>query len=379
MSPNTLISSLRKAIRLIIRRSNDTRSRNGAASSRKNRSRSAEERKIIEASGLFDEAFYRKTYPDVANAGIDALGHYVEWGGREGRRPHPTFDPQWYTTQYPDVLQSGLHPLVHYVTIGRKEGRRCGLEASVLATLGAMYEEAAVLEPSIALDPALASPHLLGIHGGGQHWPVLRVWRALFESLNHPFRCIIFVAGPDHPSVDAMVFNALQAAIEAHGPDSTLVVFTDQKEASTTYPLSVHTRSLSNFGESLTRVERATIVEKLILAVRPKAVLTANSAACWDAIVRKGAALQRATDLYAYLCQGDHASANPSVDFAHTHFREGLPFLRKVYLETSGLQASLTSEYGLPPSLTQRLLHIPVQQPLTEFVSTLQASPSFID
>ncbi|AXE99350.1 hypothetical protein CUJ88_13420 [Paraburkholderia hospita] len=242
-----------------------------------------------------------------------------------------------------------------------------------------MYEEAGVLEPAIALDPALASPHLLGIHGGGQHWPVLRVWRALFESLDHPFHCIIFVAGPLYSGVKAMLINAAQAAIEARGPDSTLVVFTDHEDANADCPLDVHTRCLSNFGEPLTRVERASIVEKLILAVRPKAVLTVDSAACWDAIVRKGGALQLATDLYAYLGHSDRGSDSRAIDFAHTYFRESLPFLRKVYFETLDLQEGLASEYGVPPSLMSRLVNVQAQHSQTAFVNTLQASPSFID
>ncbi|MPW20604.1 hypothetical protein GCT13_27920 [Paraburkholderia sp. CNPSo 3157] len=377
---NTLISSLRRTTRFVIRRFHAYHSGNGDPNGKGRKSRYSEERRIIEQSGLFDEAFYRETYPDVARAGIDPLKHYVAWGGKEGRRPHPSFDPQWYTTQYPDVLQSGIHPLVHYLTIGRKEGRRCGLDSRVLSVVDTMYEEAGALEPAIALDPALASPHLLGIHGGGQHWPVLRVWRALFESLEHPFRCIVFVAGPLHSGVEAMVVNATQAAIEAHGPDSTLTVFTDHEGANADCAVGFHTRCLSNFGEPLTRMDRASIVEKLILAVRPKAVLNVDSAACWDAIVRKGGALQLATDMYAYLHRVDRCTDSRSVDdFAHTHFREGLPFLRKVYFETLDFQEALTLEYGLPPSLMSRIVHLQAQQSRTAFVNTLQASPSFID
>ncbi|MFM0494280.1 hypothetical protein [Paraburkholderia caledonica] len=374
-----LISSLRRATRLVTSRSRAHQSANGGTNGKGQKSRYAEEHRIIEASGLFDGAFYRRTYPDVANAGIDPLEHYVEWGGREGRRPNPTFDPQWYTSQYADVLESGIHPLVHYLTIGRNEGRRCGLDSRILSVVGAMYQEAGVFEPAIALDPALASPHMLGVHGGGQHWPVLRVWRALFESLDHPFRCIIFAAGPFHSGVKAMVINTARVAIEAHGPDSTLVVFTDHEVAGTDCPSGIHTRCLSDFGEPLTRIERASIVEKLILAVRPKAVLTVDSVACWDAIIRKGGALRLATDLYAYVGRSDHGSDSRSPDFAHTHFRESLPFLRTVYFETLDLQERLASEYGLPPSLMGRLAHIETGNSQTAFIDTLQASPSFID
>ena len=36
---------------------------------------------------FFDESWYLATYPDVANAGIDALTHYKKFGIKEGRLP----------------------------------------------------------------------------------------------------------------------------------------------------------------------------------------------------------------------------------------------------------------------------------------------------
>ena len=37
-------------------------------------------------AGLFDAALYQKNYPDVGNAGIDPLHHYLMHGWYEGRR-----------------------------------------------------------------------------------------------------------------------------------------------------------------------------------------------------------------------------------------------------------------------------------------------------
>lgn len=41
----------------------------------------------LAASGIFNPHFYLSEYPDVAEAGIDPLEHYIRWGQREGRRP----------------------------------------------------------------------------------------------------------------------------------------------------------------------------------------------------------------------------------------------------------------------------------------------------
>lgn len=107
---------------------------------------------------LFDVAYYRRTYPDVAASGIDPYLHYVRRGAAQDRNPSADFDTAFYKrqsgrtkldpvrhyltsgaaagfdpspafstlmylTRYPDVARSGINPLVHYLTNGRAERR----------------------------------------------------------------------------------------------------------------------------------------------------------------------------------------------------------------------------------------------------------------
>lgn len=78
---------------------------------------------LVAVSGLFDEAFYRRRYPDVADSRLHPLVHFVLFGARERRDPHALFDANWYLTVNPDVAASGLNPLVHYWLHGAAEGR----------------------------------------------------------------------------------------------------------------------------------------------------------------------------------------------------------------------------------------------------------------
>lgn len=80
--------------------------------------------KVIRSSGLFDETWYRKRYPDVARSGMDPVTHYLKFGAFEGRDPGPGFDTRWYLSAYDDVALSGINPLLHYIQSGRNEGRR---------------------------------------------------------------------------------------------------------------------------------------------------------------------------------------------------------------------------------------------------------------
>ena len=77
----------------------------------------------LEASPLFDRAWYLATYGDVAERKLDPVRHYLEFGAPEGRDPGPSFSTTWYLGKYGDVRRAGLNPLVHYLRYGQKEGR----------------------------------------------------------------------------------------------------------------------------------------------------------------------------------------------------------------------------------------------------------------
>ena len=79
--------------------------------------------RLIKKSGLFDKDFYLRTCPDVAQAKIDPIRHYVRHGWKEARNPSRKFDTGFYLTSNPDVAAKGMNPLVHYALHGRGEGK----------------------------------------------------------------------------------------------------------------------------------------------------------------------------------------------------------------------------------------------------------------
>ncbi|WP_157223253.1 polysaccharide pyruvyl transferase family protein [Afipia felis] len=86
--------------------------------------KSKRDRNLIEKSGLFDEAWYRKTYADIKDKSLDTIKHYVHFGRFEGRNPSANFDTGFYLSENLDVLASGMNPLVHYIKFGKSEGRQ---------------------------------------------------------------------------------------------------------------------------------------------------------------------------------------------------------------------------------------------------------------
>jgi len=103
----------------------------------------------------FDRDWYLEFYPDVAEAGLDPLSHFIEFGQKEGRHrnakqqaahdkasaaslahwqknltPLPDilkqekiFDENFYLEKYPDVKKAKMKPWDHFVRHGHNEGR----------------------------------------------------------------------------------------------------------------------------------------------------------------------------------------------------------------------------------------------------------------
>jgi hypothetical protein len=81
----------------------------------------------------FDARWYLRTYPDVEQAWRrrrnklpienTALGHYLQFGWKEGRNPSPYFDTFWYLQQNSAVKTTGIEPLRHYIREGWRLGR----------------------------------------------------------------------------------------------------------------------------------------------------------------------------------------------------------------------------------------------------------------
>lgn len=75
-------------------------------------------------NGMFDSVYYLEKNPDVFEANIDPLLHYVMFGWKEGRDPNSNFSTKNYLKENPDVASKRMNPLYHYLVYGLAEQRR---------------------------------------------------------------------------------------------------------------------------------------------------------------------------------------------------------------------------------------------------------------
>lgn len=73
----------------------------------------AEERLQIEQH--FDAKFYLACNPDVAEAGLDPLDHFVAYGWQEGRNPTPWFSIAEHLERNPELRQQRINPFYHFL------------------------------------------------------------------------------------------------------------------------------------------------------------------------------------------------------------------------------------------------------------------------
>jgi glycosyltransferase involved in cell wall biosynthesis len=334
-----------------------------------------ESRDVIERSGFFDPDIYRKLNPDIA-ALADPLAHYVLRGGFERRRAHRLFDPNWYVGRYGDVAKSGLHPLVHYLIVGRTQGRSATPEPRVFEVAKRMAAEARAIEQDVLVNARLSEPEFLPVARSGLGGSGLRAWQAIFDALPHAFDYIVFAPWLVRGGADVTVVNIVKAAIESCGPGSTLLVLPDYAvvQARDWLPSGIRVLCFSHFEPSLTHAERVQLVVSLVYAMRPKALINVNSAACWDAIATKGGALSHITRLFACLFCSDYAPDGRPSGYADTHLRDTIPYLTGVYSDNATFVRELTERYGIPSRWRSKFA-VFYQPPLSQPSVTYERGP----
>ncbi len=112
----------------------------------------------------FDKAFYLDANPDVRDAGVEPLAHYLEVGWKEGRSPHPRFDTLAYLQDNPDVAASKTNPLRHYVAHGRAEERRTTRIPDLMPVFERVAREAST-PFALARPPAPDVSVIIPVHG----------------------------------------------------------------------------------------------------------------------------------------------------------------------------------------------------------------------
>lgn len=172
----------------------------------------------------FDEAFYLRCNPDVAELRLFGFVHFLLYGLHEGRRPTPWFDPEWYGAA--SAVASAAPAYLRFLTQGGPIGvspsrglRLLGWEGfdqpALLARCRALQD--ALAELSVSLDPP-ALDRLLGVFEPEVYRRAARLEPQVTETgaLRHFLADGLWRGLPCGPLFDAAVYSqALQSGAAA--------------------------------------------------------------------------------------------------------------------------------------------------------------------
>ncbi|MEM7688716.1 MAG: glycosyltransferase family 4 protein [Pseudomonadota bacterium] len=136
---------------------------------------------MLENSELFDAEWYSGRYSNSIENGLDPASCFLQNGARRRQSPSPKFDGAAYLTDYPDVAEAGVNPLLHYLRNGISEGRRYShlidYEASKAWSAQRSSDRPLVVFESHDLDIQGAQTSLFeiasGVHADGRYEAVL--------------------------------------------------------------------------------------------------------------------------------------------------------------------------------------------------------------
>ena len=77
----------------------------------------------IVTSGLFDPEHYEQHSALAGASPARLVRHYLQIGWREGLDPSPEFSTKFYLQHYPDVANANINPLLHFLDFGQTEAR----------------------------------------------------------------------------------------------------------------------------------------------------------------------------------------------------------------------------------------------------------------
>jgi GT2 family glycosyltransferase/glycosyltransferase involved in cell wall biosynthesis len=163
-------------------------------------------------SPWFDAEYYLQSNPDVAQAGHDALQHFLRWGWREGRSPLPGVDMRRLLGSQPDLRVAKANPLSVFAS-GQIARHLKGLDGAPgpapLPT--ADLAEANMLDPARWADlqprPLQGEPLvdvIIPVYGGAQE--TLRcLWSVLTAPVKTPHEVIVINDAGPVPELNAML------------------------------------------------------------------------------------------------------------------------------------------------------------------------------
>jgi glycosyltransferase involved in cell wall biosynthesis len=355
-------------------------------------------RRLIGSSGFFDTNWYQTRYPGVEG---DPLDHYLTRGWVDGWSPGPHFDGVWYLATYPDVANAGVNPLVHYLRFGVAEGRlKRALAVGQLQsgsgtpqapnpttppsqnlsdTSAVLHDRLHALWPLIQADaealqdianPITPTPRLLSlwesnivyapaVHTGTVVQTALtRLPSATEHLLLIPW---LGISGGSE-KVTQRLLTFLRSRYE-HGQLAVLApdaIFDLAPMERLLYEVPIV--AINDIEAGLSESDRAEIVDHILVNLRSPTVHVINSVAGWDALRQRAGDYARDSSLFVNVYSDIRLRDGAPDGYFWRYLPEVIPHLAGVFADNAAVVAKSSQFFSLIPE--QRALFTVVPTPV---------------
>jgi GT2 family glycosyltransferase len=196
----------------------------------------------------FDPKWYLETYADVADAGVDPLRHFLEYGEAEGRNPSSTFSTTYYRNTYMQAESPDASPLRHFLRVGRALGLESSLKyMQKISTQNQSYGleilellrhiQVMTIRPIFlvyldCVDSSIVSQVRTALHRQiYSHWTICDTKKSVAKHLCQPFGSppfLVWLSGVE--ALHSSAFYCFASAINAD--PETDVIYGDEDEIS---------------------------------------------------------------------------------------------------------------------------------------------------
>jgi glycosyltransferase involved in cell wall biosynthesis/cytochrome c-type biogenesis protein CcmH/NrfG len=325
----------------------------------------------------YDEAFYRRSNPDIDAAPMWGFTHFIEHGVFEGRAAsdRPTFSSAEQAAKPGDTRLPKLYRHWHALDFPESEGMAGSIPARYERRLEAFarsdhlertFALARAIDPSVGELSTIAEFLLPPFHiGDGMPSAHVEVQRRLPALRYDSVICVPWIRTGGADLVAGMLASAL---LRIRPDERVLILRTDNPhfERADWLPQAADCVDISDLTSPMSPPIAEKFLRVILRGLTARRVFNVNSRLCWTAMRGAGVNMAATARNYAYLFCWDQTASGARAGYPAEFFAETAGNMTAFLTDTEYLRRELTTMYQLPGPARDRIvpLFTPAQSPL---------------
>jgi len=256
-------------------------------------------------------------------------------------KPSEYFNPVFYRNHHNDIKDMHV-TLGHYVQYGHREGR-LSMNASLPVNIVDEFHEMIDIEPRLVA----AAEGLGKIERYPRVRPSMFVPGIVREKLSEDIKAVVCVPFVSRGGADLVATYCVKALQSSYGKKAVMLIVTDASSVEVADWLDDETQIVVLEGEASFHdlEEKADVLHKVIGQYSPDLIMNVNSKACWEMYQQYGRQLSTVTSLYAYLFCYDYDVARNRVGYITEYLANTIGNLKAILFDNKHIVEDVKSHY----------------------------------